>query len=113
MGVMRRHPEIKWHRVPQDITQCAAEQARLLTGLAPRVKAGGELVYMVCSFEPEETHLQIETFLRTHPEFIAVDLCDRIHDYYRKYVSKNGCLTLLSGNQDEIDGFFACVLKKM
>ncbi len=112
MGVMSRHPEIKWHRSLPDVAKCAAEQKRLLDGLAPRLLKGGEMIYMVCSFEPEETEMQMENFLERHPDFSRVDLNTRIHDYYRKYLSSSGDLLVMSGNQDKIDGFYACVLQK-
>jgi 16S rRNA (cytosine967-C5)-methyltransferase len=112
MGVIARNPEIKWHRSPSDITRAAEIQKTLLEGMAQRLNPGGEIAYMVCSFEPEETTVQIATFLESHPEFIAVDLCGRIHEYYSKYLNQQGALLLYSGNQDEIDGFFACVLRR-
>jgi 16S rRNA (cytosine967-C5)-methyltransferase len=112
MGTIGRNPEIKWLRTPADITRSCAEQKHLLDGLAPRVNPGGELIYMVCSFEPEESTRQIASFLETHPEFIAVDLSEHIHDYYRKYVDQRGNLLVYSGNQDDMDGFFASVLRK-
>jgi 16S rRNA (cytosine967-C5)-methyltransferase len=112
MGVIGRHPEIKWHRVPQDIKNCATEQKRLLDQLASRLLPGGELIYMVCTFEPEETTDQIEQFLQRHSDFTRVDLNGRIHDYYRKYLTHAGDLLILSGNPDKIDGFYASVLRK-
>lgn len=112
LGVIRRHPEIKWHRVPQDIVHCAAEQRRLLDGLAGAVREGGELVYIVCSVEQEETTQQMNEFLLRHPEFEAVSLEHRIHDYYRKYVLRDKELLILPGNADDLDGFYAMVLRK-
>ena len=112
MGIIARNPEIKWHRKPIDILKAAAEQKRLLDGLATRVRPGGELIYMVCSFEPEETNLQVRNFLAEHPEFIAVDLANRVHEYYRKYLDERGQLLIYAGNQDNIDGFYACVLRR-
>jgi 16S rRNA (cytosine967-C5)-methyltransferase len=112
MGVIARNPEIKWHRVPADIATAAVQQEKMLDTMAKRVKVGGELIYMVCSFEPEETTTQIARFTERHPEFIAVDLRGRIHDYYRKYLSHDGSLVIYSGNQDGIDGFFACALSR-
>lgn len=112
LGVISRHPEIKWLRSPQDITQCANEQRELLKTLGKRLRPGGELVYMVCSFELEETTKQIEHFMRENSEFEKVDLRGRIHDYYRKYLVDDNELLIFSGNQDRIDGFFACVLRR-
>lgn len=112
MGVIRRHPEIKWHRVPSDIQNCANEQARLLNGLASSVTKGGELIYIVCSFEEEETTEQAKRFLKENPEFERVIISDRVHDFYKKYLTKNHELLIYAGNQDDLDGFFACVFKR-
>lgn len=112
MGVIRRHPEIKWLRSPADITQCAIEQERLLAGLAPAVAPNGELIYIVCSNEAEETVLQSEKFLNRHPQFEVVTLDGRVHDYYRKYVTRRNELLILPGNSDELDGFYAIVFKR-
>lgn len=111
LGVIRRHPEIKWLRTPGDIENCVREQARLLAGLAPSVAPGGELIYIVCSHELEETSEQIKAFLQNHPAFRVVPLEGRIHDYYRKYVTRHDELLVLPGNTDDIDGFYAVVLK--
>ena len=45
MGVIRRHPEIKWLRTLNDIQNCALEQARLLDGLAKNVVVGRAYLY--------------------------------------------------------------------
>ncbi len=70
LGVLRRHPEAKW-RPPPDTAALAALQARLLGGLAPRVRPGGVLVYSVCTFTDEEGPAQVAAFLRAHPGFRA------------------------------------------
>lgn len=112
LGVIRRHPEIKWQRNPQDIEHCAAEQRRLLDGLAHAVRPGGELVYIVCSVEQEETTRQMADFLNRHPIFEPVSLEQRIHDYYKKYVIREKELLILPGNADDLDGFYAMVLRR-
>lgn len=112
LGVVRRHPEIKWHRSPADIEYCAAEQRRLLDGLAPAVLPGGELVYIVCSVELEETTFQMRAFLERHPQFELVPLEQRVHDYYRRYVSRENELLILPGNSDDLDGFYAVVFRR-
>lgn len=112
MGVIRRHPEIKWLRNLNDILRNAEEQARLLDGLASRVAPGGELVFIVCSNEVEETVLQTRKFLETHREFIIEPLQGRVHNYYRKYITSGNEILVLPGNGDEIDGFYAVVFKR-
>lgn len=112
MGVIRRHPEIKWHRTPADIEQCAREQYRLLSSLCQNVGTGGELIYAVCSFESEETSEITQKFLAENKEFNIVPLSGRIHDYYRRYLTAQGELLLLPGNPDHLDGFYAVIFKK-
>lgn len=48
-GVIRRHPDIRFHRVADDIDSLAAEQLRLLNKLWPLVAVGGTLLYVTCS----------------------------------------------------------------
>lgn len=54
LGTVRRHPEIKWRRLPTDPAAMALRQRRILRNAATRVRPGGLLVYSVCSTEPEE-----------------------------------------------------------
>ena len=54
LGNLARHPEIRWLRRYDDIAARAELQRALLRRNATRVRAGGRLVYAVCSPEPEE-----------------------------------------------------------
>jgi len=62
-GVIRRHPDIKLLRKPDDIKNLARLQKRILHALWPLLKTGGTLVYATCSLMPTENSLVIETFL--------------------------------------------------
>jgi 16S rRNA (cytosine967-C5)-methyltransferase len=55
LGIIRKHPEIKWRRAERDIAAFGAVQADMLRSAHGVLKEGGRLVYSVCSFEPEET----------------------------------------------------------
>ena len=67
-GVARRHPDIPWQHVEHDVSRMSRTQKQLLETLWPLVKKDGRLLYCVCSVFPEEGKLQIESFLRRHPE---------------------------------------------
>jgi 16S rRNA (cytosine967-C5)-methyltransferase len=54
LGTVRRHPEIKWRRMPTDPAAMALRQLPILSAAAAHLKPGGRLVYAVCSPEPEE-----------------------------------------------------------
>ena len=65
-GVIRRHPDIKFHRRPEDISKLVDIQARLLATLWPLLASGGLLLYATCSVLPLENQRQIEGFLAGH-----------------------------------------------
>ena len=69
LGITRRHPEIRWRRSLDDVTENAQRQAALLANAAKHVAVGGTLVYSVCSSMPQEGTLQIEKFLQKHTHF--------------------------------------------
>lgn len=54
LGVVRRHPEIRWRRLPSDPAAMAFRQRRILQAAAQHVDEGGRLVYAVCSPTAEE-----------------------------------------------------------
>ncbi len=54
LGVVRRHPDIRWRRVATDLPGFASRQRAILHHAAACVRPGGALIYAVCSPEPEE-----------------------------------------------------------
>ncbi len=67
-GVIRRHPDIKIRRRPEDLPRLVATQERILDGLWPLLKPGGKLLYATCSILPVENENQMTAFLRRHPD---------------------------------------------
>ncbi len=111
LGVIRRNPDAKWSRSPQDIERCARRQTRLLLNLAPRVKPGGLLVYAVCSTEPEETQAVIDSFLNKQTDFaIDQDLTD-LPSIMNPLLDSQSRLSTLP-HKHATDGFFAVRLRR-
>jgi 16S rRNA (cytosine967-C5)-methyltransferase len=69
LGTIRRDPEIRWRRTPDDIRPIAAAQLRMLMHAARAVRPGGRLVYATCSSEAEENEDIVAAFLATTGEF--------------------------------------------
>lgn len=67
LGNLARHPEIRWIRRHEDIAARAELQRALLRRCLTRVRAGGRLVYAVCSPEPEEGPAVVEAVLADPP----------------------------------------------
>ena len=63
-GTMRRHPEVPWRLVPQDIEEdLPGLQIELLSQAARRVRAGGQLLYATCSVLRRENEGVVDAFL--------------------------------------------------
>ena len=62
-GVIRRHPDIKLTRQPDDIAALAVLQGELLDALWPTLEVGGILLYATCSTLPTENTEVIEACL--------------------------------------------------
>ncbi|MDO7667516.1 MAG: methyltransferase domain-containing protein, partial [Pseudomonadota bacterium] len=67
-GVIRRHPDIKLLRRPDDIATLAEQQQQLLNKLWPLLKPDGVLIYTTCSALKQENEEQVAIFLQHHPE---------------------------------------------
>jgi len=62
-GVIRRHPDIKFLRRPEDIPRLAEEQGRLLAALWPLLAPRGTLLYATCSVLIDENQRLITAFM--------------------------------------------------
>ena len=63
LGVIRRHPDIKRLRRPEDLPAMASRQERLLAALWPLLAPGGKLLYATCTVARLENQDRIESFL--------------------------------------------------
>jgi 16S rRNA (cytosine967-C5)-methyltransferase len=67
-GVVRRNPDIKWLRRPEDIAGFARQQAAMLDSLWRLLATGGKLLYATCSVFEEENDAQVEAFVARHAD---------------------------------------------
>jgi 16S rRNA (cytosine967-C5)-methyltransferase len=73
-GIIRRQPDVKWHRVPKDIDHLNTLQWRLLKNAWRHLKPGGRLLYSTCSVLKAENALLVDSFLKQNPDAIALPL---------------------------------------
>lgn len=64
-GIVRRHPDIRWLRRPEDLPQLQAVQRRIVSALWTTLAPGGKLLYVTCSIFPTEGEQQARWF-ETH-----------------------------------------------
>ena len=104
-GIIRRQPDIKWHRREEDIGALVAQQARLLDALWARLAPGGRLLYATCSILREENEAQVTAFLARTPDARAAPLDAR-------FGREAGAGRQRLPGEDGMDGFFYAVLVK-
>ena len=104
-GVIRRHPDIKIHRTPEDIAALSKLQLELLQSLWPLLAEGGYLLYATCSVLPEENEGVIKAFLQ-HCESASVDKIEGNWPLPQAFGQQ--LLPKINGS----DGFYYCRLQK-
>ncbi len=107
-GVVRRHPDIRWLRRPEDLLALTRTQTELLQALWPLLAPGGRLVYATCSVFKAEGQQQIDAFVQRLPAGSA-----------RLDATAPGHLLPLSDNRTspvhpaaQPDGFFYALIHK-
>ena len=104
-GVIRRHPDIKHLRRPQDVAQMAAQQTALLDALWPVLAQDGILLYATCSVSRAENQAVVSGFL------------DRRSDAREEKLANTWGLACEVGRQllpgsEGVDGFYYARLRK-
>jgi 16S rRNA (cytosine967-C5)-methyltransferase len=103
LGIVRKHPEIKWRRNEEEILRFGTYQRALLSAVWPSLKPGGRCVYSVCSFEPEETTDVIRAFAGEEQFVLENPLPFLFNkEYFLSLPHRTG-----------VDGFFIAKLRKV
>ncbi|MDH3393701.1 MAG: 16S rRNA (cytosine(967)-C(5))-methyltransferase RsmB, partial [Desulfobulbaceae bacterium] len=111
LGVVRRHPDIRWNREEQELVRYQGKQLDLLASGAELLQPDGVLVYVTCSMEPEEDEQVIDKFLAAHAGFVLTDASEYLPDSCSELLNKRG-MFCTAPDLHGLDGFFAARLQK-
>lgn len=75
-GIIRRQPDVMFHRRAEDVDALVGVQARLLEACWSMLRPGGVLLYATCSILRAENIDQVQAFLKWHPDASADTLDD-------------------------------------
>ncbi|GAB4301020.1 MAG: 16S rRNA (cytosine(967)-C(5))-methyltransferase RsmB [Desulfuromonadia bacterium] len=103
LGVIRRQPEGKWWRSPEDLPRLARLQEAILSRVARHLKPGGTLVYSTCSTAPEENERVVERFLSAAADF-SIDYPE--DPLFQRFYASPGIFRSWP-HRDGMDGFTA------
>lgn len=104
-GIVRRHPDARWLRRETDIDQLADLQAQMLQALWPLLRVGGRMVYCTCSIFKSEGQEQLQRFLRTYADALALPAPGHL-------LSGGVAHGLYDNLGHDHDGFFYALLEK-
>ena len=107
LGTLRRDPDIRWRRSPDDLERLAAIQAAMLRRAGDVVAGGGRLVYATCSSEPDENEAVVGRFLEEHRDFISAP--ERIPVELARFITADGYFRTFPF-RDQLEPFFAAML---
>ena len=107
IGVLKRKPDIKWKRKPEDIEEITEIQQKILETCSKYLKPQGELIYATCSIFSEENDKIIQKFLKNHKDFEYGIMNIQNPMIHAQKLPK---IQLYQGKEN--DGFFMCKLRK-
>ena len=111
LGIIRRKPDIKWTRTPEDMKTIPPLQFKILCTAAEYVKPGGVLVYSTCTIMPDENIDVVSKFLELNSYFKMVGFETLLPKGLIKETAGEGYVQLFP-NVEGIDGFFIAKLMR-
>lgn len=106
LGVIRRKPDLKWVKTPEDIGEIISLQRKLLQSVSHLVRPGGVLVYSTCTIEPGENEGTVAAFLADNPNFkVAEDDAGTLSRVSKNALSRGGGVQILPQHFHS-DGFY-------
>ena len=109
IGVIKRKPDIKWQRKPEDLQEICKIQKIILENCSKYLKTGGELVYSTCSILEEENENIIKEFVKKNQNF-EIKKVKNIIKIFENFIKKEGYISIKPTEKN--DGFFICKLVK-
>ncbi|MFK4567653.1 16S rRNA (cytosine(967)-C(5))-methyltransferase RsmB [Enterococcus sp. UD-01] len=109
LGLMRRKPDIKYHKSAEDFEQLPKIQLEILESVARTLKQWGIMVYSTCTIAQEENQEVVSAFLKKHPEFKKIDVV--VNEVVQSAVQEQ--MLTLYPHQLGTDGFFICCMQKV
>lgn len=109
LGVVRRRPEVRWRRGPEDPVRLGELQETLLAALGELVRPGGVLVYSACTWPAAETRDVLRRFLAIEGDrFNEVDITAALGGAGTPAPGAPGLH--LDPDRDGVDAMYVCAL---
>lgn len=111
LGVMRRKPDLRWKKSPENFEELAKLQLQILNTASKYVKPQGVLIYSTCTINRSENIEVLEGFLKDNDEFYLEDLTGLVAENLESDTKSKGYIEIFP-HIHGIDGFFIARLKR-
>lgn len=111
LGVIRRKPDLRWKKTPDNFYELAKSQKEMLGIAAQYVAEGGVLVYSTCTINKTENIDVVRDFLSKSSDFETESIKEHIPKKLYNKSTEDGYLELYP-NISGTDGFFIAKLRK-
>jgi len=108
LGLIRRKPEIRYEKTPQDIQQLQKVQLGILDAVSEKLKPNGILVYSTCTILDTENADVAAKFLEAHPDFESV----RVETQLKVKDDRSTDTLAIYPDDFDSDGFFVSAFRK-
>lgn len=108
LGLIRRKPEIRYEKTPQDIQQLQRVQLGILDTVSEKLKPNGILVYSTCTILDTENADVAAKFLADHPDFESM----RVETQLNVKGDRTTDTLAIYPDDFDSDGFFVSAFRK-
>ncbi|MEE9253085.1 MAG: 16S rRNA (cytosine(967)-C(5))-methyltransferase RsmB [Thermodesulfobacteriota bacterium] len=105
LGTIRRNPDAKWKKTPEDPSKMSALQYRILENASKSLRSGGVIVYAVCTLTREENENVCFEFLQNHDEFELDPSYTSSSAFLDEFIDEGGFF-IFDPVRHNTDGFF-------
>ena len=114
LGALRRRPEARWRRSPQDLTTLGPLQRALLGSALDATRPGGLVAYATCSPHLAETELVVRDVLKGRDDVVAEDVRPLLRDRVGGVLADtgDGPWAQLWPHLHGTDGMFVALLRR-
>ncbi len=114
LGALRRRPESRWRKSPDDLKELTNLQSELLESGWRQLKPGGYLAYVTCSPHPAETTAILSKHLSKHKDAELVDAGAILETVSDEFMPNRDRKTVqLWPHTNDTDAMFISIIRKV
>jgi 16S rRNA (cytosine967-C5)-methyltransferase len=111
LGIISRHPDIKWNRDEKDIIRLSFLQKTIMNETASVINKGGRILFVTCTISKEENEEIVKDFLNRNSDMSLENLKKHVPDWGLDLIDNQGFFRTFP-HIHHMDGFFAALFRK-